>query len=379
MEQGMKSNINIKINKESGIANRGNLYRMKQVMARAARGENIKLAFLGGSITQGCLASDPKLCYAARVADWWEQTFPQAEITYINAGIGGTTSQFGAARVQADVLDAAPDAVIVEFSVNDNSTELFLETYEGLVRKIWSAPSHPAIMLVHNVRYDDGGNAQIQHAKVARHYDLPAVSMQSAIYPLVVGGVIENREITADDLHPNDTGHALVAEVITYYLERIYADIDRVEQMPAELPQPLTANCYEQAVRFQNTYSLVWTDGFVEDHTPQEGITDVFKNGWTADTPGASIRFEVKGSEIAVQYRKSVAQPAPLARVVVDGDEEQAMLLDVNFTEDWGDCLYIDTVLRHGENRMHQVELRLTYDVPDAKVPFYLVSVIVSE
>ena len=371
--------MNYVIDKKAGIANRGNLYRMKNLMERAKRGEALNLAFLGGSITQGCLASAPDLCYAARVFDWWVQTFPQAQFTYINAGIGGTTSQFGTAHVQKDVLDKKPDFVIVEFSVNDDSTELFLETYEGLVRKIWSSPTAPAVMLVHNVRYDDGGNAQIQHAKVARHYDLPSVSMQSSIYPKVVSGVIPNREITEDDLHPNDTGHALVADVITYFLECVEKETDNVESEPGKLPEPLTKNCYEHADRFQNHYGLVWPDGFEADHTPQDGITDVFKNGWTASKPGACIRFEVKGSEIAVQYRKSVQKPAPIAKVVVDGDTAHATLLDANFTEDWGDCLYIDTVLRHGENGTHQVEITLTDAVLEAAVPFYLVSVIAAE
>lgn len=64
-----------------------------------------------------------------------EKTFPQADFTYINAGIGGTTSQFGVARAEADLLSKEPDFVIIEFSVNDDSTEHFMETYEGLVRK----------------------------------------------------------------------------------------------------------------------------------------------------------------------------------------------------------------------------------------------------
>lgn len=71
-------------------------------------------------------------------------------------------------------------------------------------------------MLVHNVYYNNGGNAQIMHGQIARHYQLPAVSMQSSIYPEVVAGRIPNREITEDDLHPNDKGHELVASVITY-------------------------------------------------------------------------------------------------------------------------------------------------------------------
>ena len=37
---------------ENGIANHGNLYRLKKVMDRAKAGEPLNIAFLGGSITQ---------------------------------------------------------------------------------------------------------------------------------------------------------------------------------------------------------------------------------------------------------------------------------------------------------------------------------------
>lgn len=77
------------------------------------------------------------------------------------------------------------------------------------------------VLLVHNVFYHNGANAQVMHAAIGRHYDLPSVSMQSSIYPEVVAGRIENRAITPDDLHPNDEGHALVASVITYFLEQV--------------------------------------------------------------------------------------------------------------------------------------------------------------
>ena len=206
---------------ENGIANRGCLYRLKKVMDRAKAGEALNIAFLGGSITQGSLSSKPELCYAYHVYEWWKKTFPQADFTYINAGIGGTTSQFGVARAEADLLSKEPDFVIIEFSVNDDSTEHFMETYEGLVRKVYTSKTKPAVLLVHNVFYNNGANAQLMHGRIARHYNLPAVSMQSTIYPEVVAGRIENREITPDDLHPNDAGHALVASVITYFLDKV--------------------------------------------------------------------------------------------------------------------------------------------------------------
>ncbi len=45
---------------EKGVINAGDDSRIRQVMRRAANGEALTIAFLGGSITQGCLASTPE-------------------------------------------------------------------------------------------------------------------------------------------------------------------------------------------------------------------------------------------------------------------------------------------------------------------------------
>jgi hypothetical protein len=29
-----------------------------------------------------------------------------------------------------------------------------------------------------------------------------------------------------------------------------------------------------------------------------------------------------------------------MAKIIIDGDEENAVILDANFNETWGDCLY---------------------------------------
>lgn len=370
------------IDREKGIANVGNLERLKEVFARAERGERMTLGFLGGSITQGSLSSTPQTCYAYLVYQWWCETFPQAEFTYLNAGIGGTTSQFGVARAGTDLLAGKPDFVIIEFSVNDESTEHFMETYEGLVRKVYGADFSPAVLLVHNVYYHNGGNAQLMHGRIGRHYGLPAVSMQSAIFPEVVSGRIENRAITPDDLHPNDAGHALVASVITCFLEKALAADTKAGDTGA-LPAPLTANAYEHSMRYRNSYAPDMAgaeqpklSGFAEDASPQKDITDCFKYGWTASHVGDAITFQVEGSCIAVQYRKSVKLPAPVAEVIVDKDTEHTFRLDANFDETWGDKLELDTVMEHGAAGRHEVTIRLTETHEEDAVPFYLVSVI---
>lgn len=363
------------IHAEKGWVNRGNLYRLKELMKRAERGDRLTLAFLGGSITQGSVSTQYTNCYAYLVYNWFVRRFPKTAFTYVNAGVGGTTSQFGTARVEEDVLLYKPDFVIIEFSVNDDNTDLYQETYEGLVRRVYGNVYQPAVLLVHNIFYDTGISAEEKHRIVGAHYELPSVSMKTTIYPEVVSGAILNREITPDDLHPNSAGHELVAEVITDCLDKIY--MERQEEEPAvSMPEPLTANAYEHARRYQNHNCNVISRGFTADQTLKKYVNDMFCNGWTASKKDAIITFEVTGTEIAVQYRKSVNLPAPVAVAVVDGDEEHAVTLDANFDETWGDCLYIDTVARHMAHGVHKLEIRLTETHENDAVPFYLVSVI---
>lgn len=365
------------IHADRGWVHRGNLCRLKQLMRRAAQGDRMTMAFLGGSITQGSVSTQYTNCYAYLVFDWFVKRFPKTAFTYVNAGVGGTTSQFGAARVEEDVLIYKPDFVSIEFSVNDENTDFYQETYEGLVRRVYGNICEPAVLLIHNVCFDTGVSAEEKHREIGAHYDLPSVSMKTTIYPQVISGAIENRQITPDDLHPNTDGHALLAEVITDFLDKVYLQMYEEEQ-PADFPQPLTANAYEHARRYQNHNSEPICDGFTADMTFQKYVSDAFRHGYTAFDKGASIIFVVEGTEIAVQYRKSVNHPAPVAVAVVDGDEDHAVTLDANFDETWGDCLYISTLARHIAAGKHKVEIRLKETHENDAVLFYLVSVIAS-
>ena len=232
--------------------------------------------------------------------------------------------------------------------------------------------------MVHNMFYDTGVSAEEKHREIGAHYQLPSVSMKPSIYAQVEANVIDRRELTADDLHPNSEGHALLAEVITDCLDQIY--VKRYEGEEAfPMPEPLTENAYEKAKRFQNHNSSPVCEGFLADGSLKKYVNDMFRGGWTASEQGAKICFEVEGTEIAVQYRKSVKHPAPVAVAVVDGAEENAVTLDANFEEDWGDSLHIDTLAHHISPGRHKVEIRLTQTHADDAVPFYLVSLIVAK
>lgn len=367
-----------------------NITRLKNLMKRAANGESLVIGFLGGSITQGSLSSTPKTCYAYLVYEWWKKSFPNAAFSFVNGGIGGTTSHYGGARAWKDVLCYRPDIVTVDFSVNDDANEFFEETYEGTLRRLLMAPSAPAVVVLNNVFYDTGKNAQDYHNRIADHYGIPHVSIKDTIFPDVESGKIVRADITPDNLHPNDKGHSLVADEICKLLDSIKAEVEEEaiageniedKSMKTEesivLPEPLTENAYEHSRLIQIQDNEAILDGFLVDPIEKKGMLDIFKNGWTAAHTNDKISFEIECSCLAVQYRKSVQQPVPKAKAVIDGDEEHAVILDGNFTEDWGDCLYLEPLLHHAEKKVHRIEITVT-DAKDIVRPFYLVSLIVS-
>ncbi len=356
---------------------KADLSRLKSCMRRAEAGGELTVGFFGGSITQGSLAAKHENCYAYRVFRWWEKTFPRAVFHYVNGGIGGTTSHYGVSRAVTDLLMYQPDFVVVDFSVNDQPDEFFQETYEGLIRKILAWPSGPAVLLLNNVFYDTGQNAQELHNQVGAWYRLPYVSIKDTVWQRMKAGKLTRREITPDGLHPNDQGHGLVAEEITAYLEQVKLCMNEDEPGSCLIPA-MTENAYENARRLTIREICPKLSGFRADTEEKAGHLDHFKNGWIGKRPGDRIVFDVEASCIAIQYRKTIHRPAGKAEAILDGDWEHPVLLDGNFDEDWGDCLYLEPVLHHGRAGRHTVEIRMLPDKDENAGPFYLMALIVA-
>lgn len=353
------------------------LTRLKACMRKAQNGEELTIAFLGGSITQGSLATTYENTYAYRVFCWWKRAFPKAEFHYVNGGIGGTSSHYGVARVVTDILMYQPDFVVVDFSVNDDSNLFFQETYEGVVRKLLQWNSKPAILLLNNVYYDTGKNAQEYHNTVGDWYYLPYVSIKDTVYKEMKQGKYTIDQLTLDGLHPNDKGHKLLAEEIIKFLETVKCCLEELDE-EKYLPQPMTMNAYENAKRLTIREISPKLFGFRADTREKIGYLDHFKNGWIGKRQGDRIVFEIEASCIAVQYRKTIHKPALNAKLILDGNEENVILLDGNFDEDWGDCLYLQPILHHGEFNVHTVEIEILSNGHELATPFYLMSLIIA-
>ena len=376
----------IEFDKKAAVVGPYNTSRISGAFKKLEDGENVTICFIGGSITQGSLSSRPDTCYAYKVYEWFRDKFQNAKVKYVNAGIGGTTSAFGAARAEQDVLSHKPDIVLVEFSVNDECNDYFLESYEGLIRKLLYSGKDIAVCSLFNFFYQDGKTAERIHSKVARHYGIPAASMHGAIYKDILSGKIEDISLLSPDgLHPNDVGHELVSRVAINLFETLYDEykrgFEREESELKQIKEAITANSFEKAVRLDNRNFEAVLEGFEVNAAEQKDITDCFKNGWIGYKKNDRIIFELAGDNectgIAVQYRKTMKRPAPIVAVTVDGMKENTVVIDSQFDETWGDLLDIRQLFLHGKKTSHRMEIEIIDDKEQSAVPFDLVSVII--
>ena len=279
----------------------GNFARFERVWTRLGRGESIRIATIGGSITQGAGASKPANRWCNRFAEGWRRAFPACKIELVNAGIGATGSDIGAFRVNRDVIAKKPDVVVVEFSVNDPATQERAASYEGLLRQLLKAPGEIAVIAVATVS-EKGVNAQELHAKVAAHYGVPFVSYRDALYyPYVKEGVFPWRDISPDSVHPNDDGHAYLAALVNCELARRYGEWKAAGEpqhaIPA-FPEPIYGTRYDQG-----EFCLL-KDAKIRVN---EGFFTLRDNCWgdglACTNAGGRIVFEVEGSTVALLYR----------------------------------------------------------------------------
>lgn len=205
----------------------GNLYRIQKAIQKAERGEEVVVAYLGGSITQGAGAKPiNKECYAYRSYETFRKRFGKgdgANVRLIKAGAGGTCSELGLTRYEMDVLrhgTVTPDILFLEYAVNDAGDETNGVCFESLVRMAMDGPGNPAVILLFSVFMNDD-NLQERMIPVGKRCALPMISIKNAVTPQFYDEkpVITKRQFFYDLFHPSNEGHRVMADCIDYFWE----------------------------------------------------------------------------------------------------------------------------------------------------------------
>lgn len=327
------------------IVSPGDATRIQRVMARAERGEPITVAVIGGSITAGALASDANHCYGALAAKWWQEQFPKSKVTFDNAGIGATGTPFGCVRAKRDLLGHKPDFVVVEYAVNDGPDQAHSDTYEGLLRQILKQPNKPGVVMLFMMN-KAGGNVQEPQIKIGKHYNLPMLSYRDALWPEIEAGRMKWTDISPDEVHPNDFGHAQAARYVTNLLAQIKAA--RKASRIAATPKPLYTDLFE---------FTSYTDAMDLKPVANEGWTlDTKERCWLADKPGSAIELEGDGRQFSLTFYRFRGATGH-ARVTVDGANPTT--LEAWFEGTWGWYTPTEQIARNLQPGKHRVRVEV--------------------
>lgn len=316
----------------------GNPTRIAKVIKKLQAGEEVTVAFLGGSITQGT-GADNDNCYAALTAKWIQEQYPDAKVNYVNAGIGATGSYIGVHRCDTQVLSYDPDLVFIDFSVNDTADRNTLnkETYEGLIRKIWQYDTAPGIICI-AMTQEDGTSVQTCHGEVTEKYSVPFVSYHDAMLNFLnTTDGVQWSDISGDNIHPNKPGHAILSAMLTTYLQYVTDNLDSISDTDPELPAPGTTGAkFEKA-------QLITTDDAQPISTGAFSMKEMtfggFANPWLCRTSDgtypedSALVLEVEAQNIGLLYGK-LTKAAGVADIYVD--DTFVMTLDADFTGGWG-------------------------------------------
>ena len=303
-----------------------------RLFSRIRSGRDCTLGFIGGSITTGAKSEGHEFSWPKRVYNWFVATFPDTKFTYVNAAIGATGSDFGAHRVQKDLLDKTPDAVFVEFAVNDPRSAECMPTLEGLLRQILKSPHRPAVAMLFTMSRG-GSNAQQWHTQVGNHYRLPMVSFRDAYWPEIEAGRISWERLIADAVHPNREGHARCADLVIAQLKSMLSSFPKngAVAAPGDLPAPLTNDLYEHTAMYTaDTLAAVRNEGWT---VTNEGRVARFGKGWVADKPGSVLEFDLKGRVFTLLFHRIRGD---MGRVAVQIDGKERKVFEAWFDQTWG-------------------------------------------
>ena len=322
----------------------GNTARMKKVMEKAKNGEDVTIAYIGGSITEGALATSQPKTYARLSYQYFADTFGTGEnVHFLNAGFSGTPSTLGIIRYDRDMLMSGyttpvtyPDIIFIEFAVNDGDDPTFGECYESMIRQALNAPNEPVVVLLFAV-FESEFNLQERLMPLGKHYDLPMISIKNAVIPQIHAGNITNREFFArDGYHPMDYGHQIMSDCITYYFDRVAeAETDASYTMPQDT---VIGNSFENMTMIDTTINdpaIVINPGSFTQKDKTSGVfqfdskREKLGDNWMHAKDGGSEPFTMtlNCKSLIMAYKRSSAKDlAGAVEVLVDGEPVKPLI-----------------------------------------------------
>lgn len=198
---------------------------LPHVANKLIAGKPVVIVAFGSSSTAGYGASSPDFNYPNRLAAQLRRQYPTADITVVNAGVGGEDAPEMMKRLQTEVIDVHPDLVIWQVGTNAVLRNLdpgdTAKLVEDGIASIQAAGDADIVLV--DPQYSPAVNQRKESAgKMVKLLGKVAELRHVGIFPRfeVMRDWHENQSIPvesfviADGLHMNDWGYACFAQLL---------------------------------------------------------------------------------------------------------------------------------------------------------------------
>lgn len=180
----------------------------------------VTIVGIGDSLTYGWMVS---VGYFERFEDMLRSKYKNCNLTLVNRGIPGDTAHGGLYRLDTDVIIHNPDAVLIQFGLNDAFSGCPVQQYEkniqAMIDRISNETAAEAILLT-SVALMDRGMERISSqfydvlGTLAEKNNITIVRVHEYMRRKINEGLLFRDLIQFDGVHPNDAGHRLMAEAV---------------------------------------------------------------------------------------------------------------------------------------------------------------------
>lgn len=187
--------------------NRGGIY---NTIAKLQSGEDVTIAYLGGSITR-------MKGYRNYTTQYFEKNYA-GSVKEVYAALAGTGAALGVCRLEKDILAHKPDLLFVEYASNGGKAEHL----EGIILKTWQYDPTIDICFIYTggaQSYEIYSKGKLPEfvemsEKIADYYNIPSVFFTKQAFDMCDTGRLTISSYVPDNTHPSDYGHLLAAGAI---------------------------------------------------------------------------------------------------------------------------------------------------------------------
>ena len=306
---------------------------LSQFFAKIKAGRPVTIMGIGGSVTEGH-------SWAAMSAEWLQKQYPNQQIRYVDAALGGRGPDLAVFRFRRDMLPQHPDLVLIEYLVNSYSEkEQNYKALDGMVLQLLRQDQKPDIVFVYVG--DKGGpsglakdpatgrpypwswfaapDALVKVQPLARHYGFQEVDVRSYLQGLIDDGKIKWEEFARDPIHPVKRGHAIYAELVIELFKQQAVLADRPTPEPP-VPAPYSSDEWATAAQlpiaalhFGNEWKVV---------TPLPPLAPFMDELIETDRPGATVTVTANTTTFGM-YRIMTDDGGRLAWSIDGGKETE--------------------------------------------------------